>query len=82
MLATSMPASLALDSIEVRCAGKSGICSDVVGMLLGVRKCDEANGRPCKLPEMAGAVKVNCEEGATDVEKFDENCCVAQLSFR
>ena len=32
----SGPASLALDSIDVRCAGKSGVLSDIDGMLLGV----------------------------------------------
>lgn len=87
VLPVSGPASLALDSIDVRCAGKSGVWSVVVGILVGVgRYCgaEVVNGRPCMLPEIEGGTnaKVDCEGPAVVVEKLGENCGVAQLSLR
>jgi len=74
----SGPASLALDSIEVRCAGNSGVGSEGDGIIPdAVRYCDEANGRPCMFPEIAGGAKVKAAVGgvgpAALEEKFGEN---------
>lgn len=58
-------ASLALDSIDVRWAGNSGVCSDPVGILVGVeRYCEvDENGSPCRFPEIDGGTKAKDEPG-------------------
>jgi len=72
-------ASLALDSIDVKCAGNSGVWSTVAGMLVGVdRYCEVAViGRLCMLPWTDGVTKLKledaCSDGAVAVEKLVGN---------
>jgi hypothetical protein len=68
-------ASLALESIDKRCAGNSGVGSDADGMFDG-----EAYGKPDIADRMKA--KAGCEVPVVDVEKLGENCGVVQLSLR
>jgi hypothetical protein len=71
-------ASLALDSIDVRCAGNSGVWSTVDIFVGAERYCDVVDiGRLGMLPCTDGATKLKLvddgSEGAVDPEKLVEN---------